>query len=226
MNVRVATASDARAMADLHASRITEGFLPTLGVTFLTRLYRRIVASPGAFAYVAREGDEHVARAEIVGFVAVASDLGALYRSFLLRDGVVAALQSLPAVVRSWRKVLETLRYPASAGSPAGTALPDAEVLAVAVAPGATGRGVASLLVRHACDDLQRRGVTGVKVVCGTGNEAALALYRGCGFVPAEQVEVHGGVTSAVLVRHAPDEGGDGGEVGEFSVGGAVEHDG
>ncbi|MCU1430162.1 MAG: acetyltransferase family protein [Actinomycetia bacterium] len=204
MNISVATTTDARAMANLHASRITEGFLPTLGVPFLTRLYRRVVLSPVAFAYTAREGDE------VVGFVAVASDLGALYRSFLLRDGVRAALPSLPAVVRSWRKAIETLRYPSrTSGAALGTTvLPEAEVLAVAVAPAVAGQGVGASLVRAACAELHRRNVPGVKVVCGAGNAAALALYATCGFAVATQVEVHGGVVSTVLVRLAPAPGG------------------
>ena len=47
---------DAAAAAALHAGRITEGFLPLLGPSFLGRLYRRICLDPGSFLLVADDG--------------------------------------------------------------------------------------------------------------------------------------------------------------------------
>ncbi|HEX5615214.1 MAG TPA: GNAT family N-acetyltransferase [Acidimicrobiia bacterium] len=188
--VRVARSDDAATIARLHATRITEGFLPTLGARFLTRLYRRVARSSRAFAVVAT--DESGA---VVGFAAATTDLGALYREFVVRDGVVAGALAAPRLVRSWRKVVETLRYPAAIG-----ALPDAEILAVAVDPALAGTGIGSRLVGAATDELARRGVTAVKVVAGADNVAALRLYERCGFTARERVAVHHGVASEVLV--------------------------
>lgn len=189
IRLRPATPEDAAHLGALHGARISEGFLPTLGPRFLALLYRRIARSPHAFALAAvRDG-------EVVGFAAAATDLGALYREFLLRDGVRAGLAAAPRLLRSWRKVLETLRYPA-----AGAALPDAEILAVAVAPGAAGQGVGRTLVDGAVAELRRRGIDAVKVVAGADNAAALALYRACGFTTGERRSVHEGTTSEVLV--------------------------
>ena len=131
----------------------------------------------------------------VVGFAAAATDLGALYREFVLRDGVVAGTLAAPRLVRSWRKVVETLRYPAASGD-----LPDAEVLAVAVSPAAAGAGLGARLVAAATDELGRRGVPAVKVVTGADNVAALRLYERCGFAARERVAVHEGVASEVLV--------------------------
>src|SRR5436309_1784719 len=114
--------ADAPRIAELHAQRITEGFLPVLGEGFLTRLYRRVVASDDAFAYVAH------ARGPALGFCAVALDVGALYKRFVLRDGAVAGTLAAPHIVRNARKVMETLRYGAHDD---GAALPDPEILAV-----------------------------------------------------------------------------------------------
>lgn len=188
--VRFARPADAEAIAALHATRISEGFLPTLGPRFLTRLYRRITRSSRAFAVVATDD-----AGAVVGFAAAATDLGALYREFVLRDGVVAGALAAPRLVRSWRKVVETLRYPAASGD-----LPDAEVLAVAVAPAAAGAGLGARLVAAATDELVRRGIPTVKVVTGADNVAALRLYERCGFAAREQVAVHEGVASEVLV--------------------------
>lgn len=193
MTIRLATASDARRLATLHATRITEGFLPTLGTPFLTRLYRRIARSAGAFAVVADEGGK------IVGFVAAAEDVGALYRSFLIRDGAVAGALAAPRLLRSLRRVIETLRYPSGE-----TDLPRAEILSVVVDAAAGGRGLGTRLVTEALRMIGERGVRCAKVVVGAGNEPALALYERCGFAHRARIEVHEGTPSEVLVWTAP----------------------
>jgi len=190
--IRRATDADAGRLAELHATRIGEGFLSSLGPGFLARLYRRIVRSPDGFAFVA----EATPRGDVVGFAAGVMDVGRLYRTFLLRDGVPAALAAAPRLLRSWRRVIETLRYPAEGAD----ALPDPEVLAVAVDAGAAGHGLGRALVTAALDEFARRGAPAVRVVTGADNAPALALYARCGFVPAASIAVHEGTPSEVLV--------------------------
>lgn len=193
MNVRLADEGDPDRLAQLHATRITEGFLSSLGRGFLERLYRRIVRSPNSFAYVATDAEPDRA----MGFAAAAVDVAELYRTFAVRDGLSVSLAVLPFAIRSWRRVLETLRYPASEG--AGD-LPSAEILAVAVDESASGRGVGQLVVNAATTELAARGVDAVKVVMGSDNAAALRLYEKCGFTRHSRIEVHSGVPSEVWV--------------------------
>ncbi|GIU87299.1 MAG: hypothetical protein KatS3mg009_1814 [Acidimicrobiia bacterium] len=191
VGLRCGAASDAPHVARLHADRIGEGFLATLGVRFLTRLYRRIASSRHAFVVVAdREG-------QVVGFVAVATTTGGLYREFLVRDGVAAAVAALPALARAPRRVWETLRY--GTGPRAGD-LPDAEILALAVDPRAAGAGIGRRLAEAALRELGRRGVRSARVVTAVGNTAALATYRAAGFRPHGRTEVHRGTPQEVLV--------------------------
>jgi ribosomal protein S18 acetylase RimI-like enzyme len=192
--LRPATRADAPALAALHASRISEGFLSELGVPFLTRLYRRVAVSPVGVALVAVDPDAATA-GTIVGFAAGATDLGRLYRTFVVRDGVSAGLVAAPRLARSWRRVLETLRYPAAAED-----LPDAEILAVAVDDAVAGRGIGRRLVTATTEELAARGVRAMKVVAGADNAPALALYRACGFTPRARIAVHAGTASEVLV--------------------------
>jgi ribosomal protein S18 acetylase RimI-like enzyme len=189
--IRRALRSDVREIAQLHASRITEGYLSSLGVRFLARLYGRIVESADAFAHVAIDDGR------VIGFSACAVDVRALYRTFVLRDGVAAGVLAAPRLVRSLPRVWETLRYPASMSS-----LPEAEILAVAVAADATGRGIGRAVVDANMRALCEREVPGAKVVTGAGNRAAIALYETCGFEIAQPLEVHDGVSSVVLVCH------------------------
>jgi ribosomal protein S18 acetylase RimI-like enzyme len=194
MWLRPAVAADADRLADLHIDRIREGFLSSLGVPFLRLLYRRIVGSPSSFALVAVD-EEGVA-----GFVAVAIDVKALYKSFVLRDGARAGVVAAPRLARSARKVLETLRYPSADG---GERLPAAEILSVSVADRASRQGVGGQLVAAALGELQQRDVRSVKVVAGADNVAALRLYERSGFVRHSRIAVHAGTPSEVLVWHS-----------------------
>jgi ribosomal protein S18 acetylase RimI-like enzyme len=183
--IRPGTLDDVGTAAALHAGQIGEGFLPTLGPAFLRRLYRRIVLWPGSFLLVADGG---------VGMAAATEDVSALYRAFLVRDGIAAGIAAGPRLARSWRKVVETLRYPSAERD-----LPPAELLAVAVAPDARGRGLGRSLVTAVNEELTQRGVTSARVVTAAGNAAALALYRSAGYTPVATVQVHAGSDSRVL---------------------------
>lgn len=183
--------ADPAAVGRLHAARIDEGFLATLGPRFLTRLYRRIAQAPGAVLLVAADGDE------VLGFVAATASTRRLYAEFLRRDAIPAALAAAPAIVRSPRRVWETWRYGTGDTDPD---LPEAEVLSIAVAAEAAGRGVGAALLAAALDALARHGADRAQVVTAPGNDAALALYESAGFRRHRRREVHGGVVQEVLV--------------------------
>lgn len=186
---RRATVADVDAISALHASCIAEGFLVTLGPRFLRRLYRRVVLSPRAFAFVVD------APSGVVGYVACAVGTGAFYREFATRDGLVAGAVALPRLVRAPRHVWETWRY----GGRADANDAAAEVLALAVAPEARGRRIGSALVSAAAGELHDRGVTSARVVTATGNISAVRAYERSGFRRSGSDEVHRGVSQEVL---------------------------
>ncbi len=190
VEIRVARVSDAPAIAHLHRTRISEGFLSSLGERFLTRLYRRIILSDGGYAAVAINHGS-----EVVGMSALAVNVAHLYKQFIVKDGLVAGFISAPRILRSLPRVWETLRYPSTAEG-----LPDAEVLSVAVSDDVAGRGVGRALLASTLRECELRGLQAVKVVAGTDNTAALALYRASGFVLVETMQVHAGTNSSVLV--------------------------
>jgi ribosomal protein S18 acetylase RimI-like enzyme len=188
--IRAASSSDdVRQAADLHAVRISEGFLARLGPRFLRRLYRRVRSSPDAFLLVAVEDGE------VVGFLAGATDVHRLYRSFVARDAIVAATVAAPQLARSLPRAFETLRYPADRAE-----LPSAEILAVAVDSWSVGQGVGRALVDAGLAELRSRGVDRAKVVAGADNAAAIHLYQGAGFARHGRIAVHRGTDSEVLV--------------------------
>ena len=187
MVLRPGTEADAAAAAALHAGQISEGFLTILGPKFLRRLYRRIAKAPQSFVLVVEEGSN------TVGVLAGSTDVGALYRAFIWRDGAAAALAGGARLVGSWRRVLETLRH-ASGGVGEG-----AELLAVAVDPVVRRRGVGTLLVEGFLTEIGRRKQDAAYVVVAASNDAAIAVYHRAGFRTAERFELHQGTESLVM---------------------------
>lgn len=189
MTLRTAVLTDVDQLAQLHAQQIDEGFLTSLGLPFLRRLYGRVLRSDDCFVIVDVREDQ------VSGFVAGVADLGSLYRRFVIRDGVAAAIGSAPRLVRSLPRVIETMRYPQAVAD-----LPSAEILAVAVASRHWGAGIGRSLVRAAVAEFQSRSIATAKVVTTTDNDRALAMYRAAGFVSTACVEMHAGRSSEVLV--------------------------
>jgi ribosomal protein S18 acetylase RimI-like enzyme len=196
--VRPGTVADAATAARLHAGRIDEGFLSRLGPRFLGHLYRRIARSTSSFLIIAERGGT------TAGFVAGATDVGALYKQFLLRDGVVASATSAPQLFRAWRRALETLRH--GARPSAADSGPVAELLAVAVDTEFRGQGVGDQLVDAFLRVTRRRGASVAHVVVGRDNRRAVALYERAGFQLVEYFEMHPGTTSMLMEWSAPEQ--------------------
>jgi glycosyltransferase involved in cell wall biosynthesis/ribosomal protein S18 acetylase RimI-like enzyme len=197
--IRPATAADAAATARLHADGMPDAFLPTLGLRFLRRLYVALASDPDAVALVAERPDG------VVGFAAGVVSVSSFYRRFATRHGAGAALAAAPRLVRPAvaRRLLETVRYPAqTGGAPAG--LPDAELLAIAVAPAAQTGGTGRALADGVLDGLAARGADQVKVVVGAANDGANRFYARVGFQPAGKLFVHQGTPSNVWIRSCP----------------------
>ncbi len=186
MVLRTGTEADAAAAAALHAGQISEGFLTVLGPRFLQRLYRRIAKDSGSFLLVVEEDST------TVGVLAGSTDVAALYRAFVWRDGAAAAFACGWRLLRSWRRVVETLRH----GSDGGVG---AELLAVAVDPVVQRQGVGTLLVEGFLTEIGQRQLDAAYVVVASANDAATAVYRRAGFRTAERFELHPGTESLVM---------------------------
>lgn len=185
--LRSGTVHDATAAAALHAGQISEGFLSILGPKFLRRLYRRVALHGSSFLLMVETGGSPV------GFLAGSTDVAALYRAFLWRDAIAAVFACGGRLVRSWRRVMETLRYGADhAGQ-------GAELLAVAVDPVTRGRGAGTLLVKGFLTEIRRQNLEFAYVVVEATNETAIALYRRAGFDPVQRFQLHRGTESLVM---------------------------
>jgi ribosomal protein S18 acetylase RimI-like enzyme len=181
-----------REIAGLHAEQIRGGVLPLLGQRFLAILYREIASS--------KWGTVHQAMLDgrAVGFIAGTANIWRCAFGFTVRGYLrLASILGL----RIWhpdiaRKFLDALAYPfREPSTPAAENLPRqgkhrAELLAIAVASEAQGRGVGRALV-GAFEETLRGNVTSYSVTTNAEDTQSNAFYDAVGFKKSGQKRHH-----------------------------------
>jgi len=188
-----------RSVAALHINNINQGFLSTLGLRFVSLMYRAIDEENDCVLLVA-----HV-NGEAVGFVAGAMGMKPIYKRMLQYWPQLfwALLPSLLSPRRVWR-IIEILRYSRSTGGNTGAALPAAELLSIAVAPEFRGQRHAENLYQELCAHFLAHSVPAFKIVVGSALAPAHKFYQRMGAQATTQVEVHQGSTSTVYTQTLP----------------------
>jgi GNAT superfamily N-acetyltransferase len=179
-------------IADLHVMTIHHGVLPSFGKRFLARLYQELATAPRAGVWGVVDNDR------VLGFIAGCADVRAAYVSVLLRSGVRLAPLAIRAVLTAgfWRAVAAMFAYPFRNRAPEGardtSAATHAELLAIAVAEGAQGRGMGTMLVGALECELRGWGVRDVyRVATNVQESASNAFYKKLGFTPCGTVKHH-----------------------------------
>jgi len=184
----------ARDIAALHIQGISRGFISSLGIDFVTALYESIAESNSSFGLVAKENGT------VLGFVVFTTNLNELYKSVILKKGLRFAflLAGRMFSLKRIKKVFETLFYP---GRIKKMNLPDAELLAVVIAPKESGKGLATTLMQKGFAECARRGIGKVKVLVGADNKPANKLYLRCGFELVRQIDSHGTLSNIYVAQ-------------------------
>lgn len=178
-NVRVERGRvNPRSAAELHSSGIREGFLSSLGIPFLTQLYRAIDLAPQSGVFLAIQDKR------VLGFVAYTADIAGCYRWVLTRKGLRLLLPLVSSLFRPrfYRKALETLFYPSHVEKhPNGTSrtgLPRAELLSIAVDSQTRGLGIGKELVDAVDMAMREMRVSTYYVVTDATDERANKFYE------------------------------------------------
>jgi len=182
-----------RAVAGLHASCISQGFLSSLGARFLTVLYRAIDRSDTAVLIVATNDSG------VIGFVAGGSGMGPIYRQ-MLRD-LPALLAALAPVIVRPRKLLGILEILRRGGGDRDADLPEHELFSIAVAPAARGSGAADRLYQALSTHFREHGVGAFRIVVGDSLAPAHRFYKRMGAEPTTTIRLHDEATSTVYVQ-------------------------
>jgi ribosomal protein S18 acetylase RimI-like enzyme len=184
-----------RQVARLHAANLDQGFLSSLGVGFLTELYRAIDRCPQSVLIVKSE------QGKVVGFVAgLAGPMTLIYKRLMQRF-LIWSLPLVPVLFSPsrMRRVVEILRY-AKKGIPR-TDLPTAELLSIVVTPDYRGNGSAEVLYADLIAYFKQTQVTKFKIVVGGNLAPAHKFYQRMGAQPLADLELHQGANSVVYVQ-------------------------
>ena len=181
-------------VAQLHCEHIDQGFLATLGPSFLTLLYEAIDKDKSS-VLIAKE-----VNGKVVGFVSGAVSLRPIYKQLLYRPfSLFIALISCFLSLSKLLKIIEVLRI--SKNNPVLKGLPRHELLTIVVDPSCQGQGHAEDLFQSLCSYFEAVNVMNFKIVVGGKLARANAFYLKMGCVVAGEIEVHKGKHSLVYVK-------------------------
>lgn len=187
-------------VAKLHASGIDQGFLSSLGVSFLALLYESIDSSDDAILLV------EYGHGSVVGFVSGAPSLRPIYKALLRRPGrLISTLWPvLLSPVKLWR-ILELMRHAfwslGKKTDSASAALPDFELISISVSLDERRSGVALRLYEGLKEAATERGFDSFKIIVGDELDGAHKFYSRMGAVPVSKTAVHGTATSTVYLQ-------------------------
>ena len=184
-----------RQVARLHAANLNQSFLSSLGVGFLTELYRAIDRCPQSVLIVKSE------QGNVVGFVTgLAGPMTLVYKR-LMRRFLIWSMPLFPVLCSPSRmsRVAEILRY-TKKGAPR-TDLPTAELLSIVVTPDHRGNGTAVALYLDLKAYFKQMQVTRFKIVVGENLAPAHKFYQRMGAQPLAELELHQGTKSVVYVQ-------------------------
>ena len=187
-------------VAELHFHGINQGFLATLGQSFLALLYEAIDESDGAVLIT--ESKNGI----VVGFVSGASSLGPVYRSLLWRFHrlVISLAPVLVSPSKIWRiteLLLHNLFPSRSVIGQTKYTLPEFELLSISVLPEERRNRVAKRLYNRLVDYARCHELSGFKIVVGEQLEDAHKFYARMGAAPVARIFVHGKDESMVYVQ-------------------------
>ncbi len=183
-----------REVALLHMAGISDGFLATLGVRFLTLLYESIDNDPGSALFVERVDGR------VVGFVSGGRGMASIYRQMLRRwPRLLLALMPALASPSKLHRILEIVLFSRKQKPVPGC--PVAELFSIAVDPPYRGGGVAARLYERLKQRFTTDGESAFCIVVGDGLLPAHRFYQNMGAQPMAKISVHNGQGST-LYRH------------------------
>ena len=189
-----------REVAELHATGINQGFLPSLGLNFLALLYEAIDSAESSVLLIECDQDR------VLGFVSGAISLVPIYKA-LLKKPVTLIATLLPVLLepsKVWRileLITHTLRSFRKKSEEASFLLPKFELISISVSPDARRSGVAHRLYDGLKEAAKARGFEAFQITVGEGLDGAHKFYTRMGAVPVSKISVHGDEISVVYVQ-------------------------
>jgi ribosomal protein S18 acetylase RimI-like enzyme len=182
----LAEKKDALKIAEIHKQEIKMGFLSSLPISFLEKIYLSVIEND--FCVVAKENDN------VVGFIAGTIDIKKLYSFFSKKYFFYSIMVFLPKILNV-KKIIEDIFYIKKEEI-------RPELLTIAVKENFQGQGIAKKMFEVFVSEMKRRGVKMFKVVVGDELKPAISFYEKNGFEFVKETEVHKGQKSRIYIYH------------------------
>ena len=183
-------------VANLHMQYIKEGFLPKLGIRFLTLLYEAIDKDLNSTLIVSKKDDK------VIGFVSGSSNLSSVYKKLLMNFPRLI-ITILPSILnpKKMYKIFEIFLINARYKKQIDIILPKAELLSIVVQTDYQGQGVAENLFVELCNYFKNIGHKSFRIAVGESLNKAHAFYKKQGAFVLGEMEVHKGKNSIIYEK-------------------------
>lgn len=177
-------------IAELHIEQIHHGFLPLLGLKYLSQLYYELATAPKTGVWVAIRSDK------LVGFIAGCEDIRSSYYAVLPRAWPLFMSLILHVILKPLlcRKIFSILFYPFKSSSMTSHAISACssirpEILAIAVGKGIEGQGIGRKLVQSFEEKVLEWNCNGYyRVATNSSDVKSNSFYKKMGFLPCHQI--------------------------------------
>ncbi len=195
MKINKAKVSDQKQIAELHKQGIPSGFISSLNIKVVQKLYKTIILNEIIFVVEAN--------GKIVGFVSCAIQTGKLYKDFIKANSFSVLPYFILKVfsISFIRKTLETLKAPKKTKKDnREDEMP--ELLSIVIDASQQAKGIGKILLDALEKELIKRNIPEYKVVAGDNLLSANKFYQKYGFELSHKIELHKGQISNVYSKN------------------------
>ena len=181
--------------AKIHSKEIPSGFLPTLGLSFLSSLYEFFSKSKYSFLLLAVEDSK------VMGFIVISLHTKLFFKQYLWTQSY-KNFHKIPLSIFGKMfivKTIEVLKYPFKSKKTKADFVSNSEIFNFCVDSSVQGRGVGQLLFSRAVNELENSKVKVLKIVTGQKQISAQKFYYKSGATFSHKVMVHKGEESMVF---------------------------
>ena len=191
------SSSDYKQIASIHLSCIDQGFLSSLGHSFLTLLYECIDLDQNSILIIEKKNDN------ILGFVAGGKSMKTIYLQMFLQFPRLC-LALFPSLINPVKllKIFELVCFGKS--KQLGTSMPQAELLSIAVIDAQRGKGLAQKLYNSLAQKFTMQGESAFCIVVGNSLNRAHGFYTKMGAQRLDVISVHKGEKSTIYKHPLP----------------------
>jgi GNAT superfamily N-acetyltransferase len=186
---------DYKEIAELHKLCINQGFLSTLGESFLAFIYEAIDSDPHSILLVEKINDR------VVGFLAGGQSMKYVYWQMFKRwPRLIFSLFPEIINVKKLIRIFELVWFSLKNKPYANKKMP--ELFSIAVLDAERNKGIAQRLYKTFALRLSQRGESAFYILVGDTLEAAHRFYIKAGAKPIAKVRIHNGNISTMYQQN------------------------